>query len=69
MAQFRLLCATAEFLRNVSAARPTVLVLDDLHAADPASLVLLRFLAREMGSMRLLVLGAYRDVDPMPGHR
>ena len=32
-----------------------------------ASLVLLRFLAREIGSMRLLVLGAYRDVDPVPG--
>ena len=68
VARFRLLCATAEFLRNASAARPTVLVLDDLHAADPASLLLLRFLAREIGSMRLLVLGAYRDVDPMPGH-
>jgi DNA-binding SARP family transcriptional activator len=66
-ARFRLLCATAEFLRSVCAARPTVLVLDDLHAADPPSLVLLRFLARELGSIHLLVLGAYRDVDPVPG--
>ena len=30
--------------------------------------LLLRFLARELGSIRLLVLGAYRDVDPVPGH-
>jgi DNA-binding SARP family transcriptional activator/class 3 adenylate cyclase/tetratricopeptide (TPR) repeat protein len=66
-ARFRLLDATAEFLRNMSAAQPTVLVLDDVHAADPPSLALLRFLARELGSMHLLVLAAYRDVDPVPG--
>ena len=29
-----------------------------------ASLLLLRFLARELGDSRVLVLGAYRDVDP-----
>jgi DNA-binding SARP family transcriptional activator len=66
-ARFRLLCATVEFLRNACADRVTVLVLDDLHAADPPSLVLLRFLARELRSIHLLVLGAYRDVDPVPG--
>jgi DNA-binding SARP family transcriptional activator len=66
-ARFRLFDATAEFLRNVSARRPIVLVLDDLHAADTPSLELLRFLARELGSIRLLVIGACRDVDPPPG--
>ena len=66
-ARFRLFDATAEFFRNASASRPMVLVLDDLHAADPPSLVLLRFLARELGSTHLLVLGALRDVDPVPG--
>ena len=44
-----------------------MLVLDDLHAADAPSLLLLQFLARELGSTRMLVLGAYRDVDPIPG--
>ena len=44
-----------------------MLVLDDLHAADTPSLLLLRFLARELGSTRILLLGAYRDVDPLPG--
>ena len=68
-ARFRLFDATAEFLRNASASRPLVLVLDDLHAADAPSLLLLRFLARELGSTRMLVLGAYRDVDPIPGRR
>jgi DNA-binding SARP family transcriptional activator len=66
-ARFRLFDATAEFLRNASAHRPIVLVLDDLHAADGPSLVLLQFLARELGSAHLLVVGACRDVDPVPG--
>src|SRR5918999_1712987 len=66
-ARFRLFDAAAEFLRRASASRPIVLVLDDLHAADAPSLLLLRFLARELGSSRLLLLGAYRDVDPIPG--
>jgi DNA-binding SARP family transcriptional activator len=67
-ARFRLFEATAEFLRNAGESRPIVLVLDDLHAADAPSLLLLRFLARELASTRLLVLGAYRNVDPVPGH-
>ena len=44
-----------------------MLVLDDLHAADQPSLLLLQFLARQLGSTRMLVLCAYRDVDPVPG--
>ena len=52
------------FLKRVAAARPLVLVLDDLHAADEPSLLLLQFVARELGESRLLIVGAYRDVDP-----
>jgi DNA-binding SARP family transcriptional activator len=66
-ARFRLFHATAEFLRRVSLRRPLVLILDDLHAADAPSLLLLQFLARELGSMHLLLLAAMRDVDPTPG--
>jgi predicted ATPase/DNA-binding SARP family transcriptional activator len=66
-ARFRLFDATAMFLRNASASRPILLVLDDLHAADAPSLLLLQFLARELGSTRMLVLGAFRNVDPIPG--
>jgi DNA-binding SARP family transcriptional activator/tetratricopeptide (TPR) repeat protein len=66
-ARFRLFDATAEFLRNASTDRPIVLILDDLHAADTPSLMLLQFLARELGPTHLLVLGAFRDVDPIPG--
>jgi DNA-binding SARP family transcriptional activator len=66
-ARFRLFDAAVEFLRKASESRPIVLVLDDLHAADASSLLLLRFLARQLGSTRILLLGAYRDVDPIPG--
>ena len=38
-------------------------MLDDLHWADKPSLLLLQFLARELGPLRLLVLGSYRDVE------
>ncbi len=64
-ARFRLFHAAAEFLRRASEKRPLVLILDDLHAADTPSLLLLQFLARELGSMHVLLLGAMRDVDPI----
>jgi len=67
VARFHLFDTTTGFLRNASASRPIVLVLDDLHAADAPSLLLLRFLARQLGSARMLLVGAYRDVDPIPG--
>jgi DNA-binding SARP family transcriptional activator len=63
-ARFRLFDATVQLLRNASQTRPMVFVIDDLHAADTPSLLLLQFLARELGSMRMLVLAAYRTVDP-----
>jgi DNA-binding SARP family transcriptional activator len=63
-ARFRLFDAVASFVGRAAADRPLVLALDDLHAADESSLLLLRFLARELVDSRVLVLGAYRDVDP-----
>jgi eukaryotic-like serine/threonine-protein kinase len=63
-ARFRLFDATARFLKAAAATQPIVLVLDDLHAADEPSLLLLRFLAAELGGSRVLVIGTYRNVDP-----
>ena len=40
-----------------------VLMLDDLHWADQPSLMLLQFVARELGGARLLLVGTYRDVE------
>jgi eukaryotic-like serine/threonine-protein kinase len=65
-ARFRLFEAVVSLLRSAARRRPIVLVLDDLHAADEPSLLLLQFLARELGDDRVLVVGAYRDVDPTP---
>jgi predicted ATPase/DNA-binding SARP family transcriptional activator len=66
-ARFRLFDAVAAFLRDASRGQPLVVFLDDLHAADAPSLLLLRFLARELGSTHVLMVGAYRDLDPTPG--
>ncbi len=62
-ARFRLFDGVASFLRSAARRQPLVLVLDDLHWADKASLLLLQFLARELGTDRLLLLGTYRDVE------
>jgi len=67
-ARFRLFDAVAAFLRNAGAGRPLMVVLDDLHAADAPSILLLRFVARELGEARVLVLGAYRDMELDRGH-
>jgi DNA-binding SARP family transcriptional activator len=67
-ARFRLFDATASFLRAAAAAQPIVIVLDDLHAADASSLLLLEFVAQQLSEMRVLVLGLYRDVELGPDH-
>jgi DNA-binding SARP family transcriptional activator/tetratricopeptide (TPR) repeat protein len=63
-ARFGLFEAATSLLLLATRDRPVVLVLDDLHAADEPSLLLLRFVAREIATSRVLVVCAYRDVDP-----
>src|SRR5207249_9181435 len=65
--RFRLFDAMASFLRNAARARPVVLVLDDLHAADEPSLLLLSFVAGVVAETRLLLVGTFRDLDPTIG--
>jgi tetratricopeptide (TPR) repeat protein len=67
-ARFRLFDAITTFLTRAAGTRPLVLVLDDLHWADTPTLLLLRFLARELAGARLLVVATYRDVEVLPGH-
>lgn len=67
-ARFRLFDSTATFLRNAGNAGPLVVVIDDLHAADAASLLFLRFLAGQVSDMRILLLATYRDVELTPEH-
>jgi tetratricopeptide (TPR) repeat protein len=67
-ARFRLFDSVSAFLRAASRRTPLVLVLDDLHAGDKASVFLLRFLARELRDARVLVLATYRDLDLARSH-
>jgi tetratricopeptide (TPR) repeat protein len=60
-ARFRLFDGVTRLLSHAAAHAPLVLVLDDLHWADHASLALLEFVARELRETHLLVLGTYRD--------
>jgi tetratricopeptide (TPR) repeat protein len=62
-ARFLLFDAVASLLRERSAADPVVVIVDDLHAADRASLLLLAFLARALAEAGVLLVGTYRDLE------
>jgi tetratricopeptide (TPR) repeat protein len=62
-ARFRLWRAVGALVRRAATGKGLCLVLDDLHAADESSLLLLHFLSRELRTARALVLATYRDVE------
>ena len=62
-ARFHLFDSITTFLKNAAQNQPLMMVLDDLHWADRSSLLLLEFLARELGEARILLVGCYRDTD------
>ncbi|MET7706980.1 AAA family ATPase [Micromonospora sp. NPDC005413] len=64
---FALYDAVTAALVAVSQERPVVVVLDDLHWADPASLRLLGFAAQHTWFERLLLIGTYRDAEVESG--
>ena len=59
-AQFRFFEAATETLRDLATAQPLLLVLDDLHAADEGSILLLEFVAAELPEMAALVVALGR---------
>jgi predicted ATPase len=65
-ARFRLFDAVARLLRAISETKPVLLVLDDLHAADHASLGLLRFVARDLHGSRIAIVATARDLTDAP---
>jgi tetratricopeptide (TPR) repeat protein len=69
-ARFRLFDSIATFFRNAATGeQPLIMILEDLHWADTPSLRLLQFLAREIGSAHVLIIGTYRDVEVLDrGH-
>src|SRR5215212_7413524 len=62
-ARFVLFEAVTRFLRQAAATQPLMMVMEDLQAADTASLLLLEFLARDLRGGRLLVMGDLPQPD------
>ena len=67
-ARFRLFDSLATFLKNAAQSQPLLFVVDDLHWADSASLLMLEFFVREIAASSVLVLGTYRDVEVTGSH-
>jgi tetratricopeptide (TPR) repeat protein len=63
-ARFRLFDAIGLFLGDVARAEPVLVMLDDLHAADEPSLLLMRFLATALAEHPVVVVGSYREGEP-----
>lgn len=56
------------FARVVAERPPTVVVLEDLHWADEATLDVVRLLGRRVDGVRALILATYRDDELDPAH-
>lgn len=64
-ARERMLRELAEVFETLTATRPLVLVLEDLHWSDASTLDLLAALARRREPARLLLLGTYRPAEAL----
>lgn len=65
--QAALFAGMRAFLANLAAKRPVLVVLEDMHWSDPASLELLRYLAPRIAHLRLLLVVTYR-IDELTRH-
>jgi class 3 adenylate cyclase len=61
--RFRLYDAVDRAVMEIAGGEPLVLLLDDLHWADKASLLLLRHLLRSPAPAPILFVGTYRETD------
>lgn len=59
----RMMREMGDALGMLATASPVVLLLEDLHWADPSSVDLLRHLSQRIGNQRLLIAGTYRPED------
>ncbi len=62
-ARFRLFDAVVNFLKIGARSHPMLIVLDDLHDADEASLAMLRFVARDLKGAAIMIIATYRDAE------
>ncbi len=61
VSQLDLFARFSELLLALTSRQPLVIILDDLHWTDPASLELLRFLAARLQHLPILIVATYRD--------
>ena len=61
--RLRLFDAVARFLAASASERPLLVTLDDVHAADEPSLLLLRYLGQSLGESRIVLVASYRDAE------
>lgn len=61
--RFLLFDSMQRLLLDAGARQPVLIVFDDLHSADAASVQLLSFVAPSLGDAPVLILGTYRDVE------
>jgi hypothetical protein len=62
--RIRLFDAVGQFLVDAASERPLLIALDDVHAADEPSLLLLRFMADAIADSPVLLVASYRDGEP-----
>ena len=67
-ARFRLFDAIGAMWQRAAAAAPLLLIFEDLHWGDAASLRLLEFVASVTATSRLLILATFRDSDMAGEH-
>ena len=71
----RMLREMGDALEALASASPVVVLLEDLHWADPSSIDLLRHLCQRIGRLRVLVVGTYRAAEvessnhPLKGYK
>lgn len=58
--RFRAFEAVERFVDHLGRRAPLIVILDDLHGADESSLLLLRFVVRQLRHKRLLIIGTSR---------
>jgi DNA-binding winged helix-turn-helix (wHTH) protein/tetratricopeptide (TPR) repeat protein len=66
--RFRAFDAIGDFFRSIARHKPLLLILEDLHTADAASLILTHFVVREVADASIVLVGTYRpgELDREP---
>ena len=67
--RFRFFEAVTETLGELSSGGPVLLVIDDLHAADQPTLMLLRHVLRGTDEAKIGIVGMFIDTEVPPAHR